>query len=309
MKKFDMSAVTRTVKKMEFKLKYHSPEILIAVGVVGTVASAVMACRATTKLGGILDESKDTIDKIKHYTENPEELPEEYTEQDGKKDLTIVYVQTGLKVAKLYAPAVILGGLSLAGIIGSHRILTKRNVALAAAYTAVDKGFKEYRGRVVERFGEKLDKELLYNIKAEEIEETVTNENGEEETTKKTVDVINDPTPSPYARVWHEGNMGWSKDPGTNMLVLKSQQAYANEKLKADGYLMLNDVYGMLGFPRVEIGQMVGWIYDEKCPNGDNYVDFGIHYDIDEAKANFINGEERSILLDFNVDGYIADKI
>lgn len=303
--------IKRFIKKTGFKVKQHSPEILIVAGAVGTVASTVMACRATTKLGGILEESKERIDTIKHYTENPEELPEgsDYTEEDGKKDLTIVYAQTGLTIAKLYAPAVIVGALSLTAMISSHRILRKRNIALVAAYKAVDKGFKEYRGRVVDRFGKDLDRELLYGVKSKEIEETVVDEDGNETTVKKTIDVVDPTQYSPYAKFYDEACAGYEKDPEANLLFLRSQQAYANTKLKIDGYLFLNDVYEMLGIPKTEMGQVAGWIYDEKNPEADNYVDFDIYNPYREANANFVNGYERNILLDFNCDGYIADKI
>ena len=161
-----MNTISRSAHRMAFKLQKHSPEILVVAGVIGAVASAVMACKATTKLGDILDDSRDKIDSIHDVIENPDKVDEEYTPEDGNKDLAIVYTQTALKVAKVYAPAVILGGLSITAILTSNNILRKRNIALAAAYTAVDKSFKEYRGRVVERFGKELDKELRYNIKA-----------------------------------------------------------------------------------------------------------------------------------------------
>lgn len=304
--------VKLTANRTGLKIKKHSPEIMLVAGVIGVVGSTVMACKATTKLDDVLEESKEKIDQIKHYTEHPEELPEgsDYTEEDGKKDLTIVYVQSAVKVAKLYAPAVILGGLSIASIVGSHRILNKRNVALAAAYATVDKSFKEYRGRVVERFGKDLDKELRYDIKAKEIEETVVNEKGEEEVVKSTVEVVDPNKVSDFARIWEDGNPGWSKDPNHNLIFLKHQQRYANDLLQSRGHLFLNEVYDMLGFPRIPAGNVVGWIYDEKQPIGDNFVDFGIYSDPnDQAKVNFVNGYERNILLDFNIDGNIMDLI
>ncbi|MCG4878037.1 DUF6353 family protein, partial [Eggerthella lenta] len=70
----------------------------------------------------------------------------------------------------------------------SHRILSKRNVALAAAYATIDKGFKEYRGRVVERFGDQIDKELKYNIKAKTIEKNIVDKNGQEQTVNEIVE-------------------------------------------------------------------------------------------------------------------------
>jgi hypothetical protein len=150
-----MNQVTRTFSKVGFELKKHSPEILVVAGVVGTVASTVMACKATLKVNEVLDEPKETIEKIHTAVETGEtEAGLPYNVEDSKKDLAIVYVQTGVKLAKLYAPAIGIGVLSIACILKSNNILQKRNVALAAAYTAVDKSFKEYRNRVVERFGE-----------------------------------------------------------------------------------------------------------------------------------------------------------
>lgn len=135
--------VSSTFRKATIKLKKHSPEILIAAGVVGTVASTVIACKATTKLSSILDESKENIETI-HKCMDDENIADRYSKDDAKKDLTIVYAQTSIKVARLYAPAVALGVISITGIVASNRILHKRNVALAAAYATVDKSFKEY---------------------------------------------------------------------------------------------------------------------------------------------------------------------
>ena len=196
-----MNKVSSAVSNVGFQIKKYSPEILVVAGVVGTVASAVMACKATTKVSDILEETKDKVDKIHETVERVEagEVIEcedkngnvsTYEVEDGKKDLAIVYIQTGLKFAKLYAPAVALGVLSIGCIVKSNDILRKRNVALAAAYATVDKGFKEYRERVVERFGETVDRELKYNVKAEEVKETVVDEEtGKKKTVKKTVEI------------------------------------------------------------------------------------------------------------------------
>jgi hypothetical protein len=302
-----MNTISRSAHRMAFKLQKHSPEILVVAGVIGAVASAVMACKATTKLGDILDDSRDRIDSIHDVIENPDKVNGEYTQEDGNKDLAIVYTQTALKVAKVYAPAVILGGLSITAILTSNNILRKRNIALAAAYTAVDKSFKEYRGRVVERFGKELDKELRYNIKAKEVEETVADEKGNEKTVKKTVDVVDPNAISEFAKFYDDGCAGWTKDPELNMIFLRQQEAAATKRLEDCGHLFLNEVYDMLGIPHTRAGQIVGWIYDKKNPIGDNYVDFGIYDTSKEANRNFVNGYERTILLDFNVDGNILD--
>lgn len=304
-----MSKLTRTLNRVGLKLKKHSPEILVVTGVVGTVASAVMACKATTKIDEVLAETKENVEKTKDYVEK-KGFSEKYTEEDYKKDLTIFYAKGGLELVKLYAPSVALGALSITAILSGHNVLRKRNVALAAAYATVEKGFKEYRGRVVERFGEELDRELKYNIKAKEVEETTVDEKtGEEKITKKTVNVADPNNYSTYARFFDDGCTGWTKDPEYNLMFLKNQQRYANDLLKSRGHLFLNEVYDMLGIPRTKAGQVVGWIYDEEYPNGDNFVDFGIYDLYNEKARDFVNGYERSILLDFNVDGDIMNLI
>ena len=299
-----ISGAKRSLIKAGFRVKKHSPEILVMVGVAGVVTSTVMACKATTKAGDILEEHKNQMNAIDQVVKMDRD---DYTEEDHKKDTTIVYTQTAIKFVKLYSPSIMIGVLSLGCIIYSHNILTKRNAALAAAYATVDRGFKEYRGRVVERFGKELDHELRYNIKAQEFEKTEVDKKGNEKVVKETVNVADPNLYSDYARFFDDGCNGWSKDPEQNLTFLKCQQAYANEKLKAKGYLFLNDVYKMLGIPATKAGQIVGWIYDEKNPIGDNFVDFGL-YDMNKPVVrDFVNGYERTILLDFNVDGNILE--
>ena len=308
-----MNSLTRTFNKASFQIKKHSPEILLVTGVVGAVAGAVMACKATTKLSGILEESKEQVNAIHTVIEEGTVSKEQYSEEDARKDMAIVYVQTGIKLAKLYAPAVALGALSITSILASNNIMRKRNVALAAAYTVADRGFKEYRGRLVERFGEELDRELKYNLVAKEVEETIIDEKGKEKKVKKTHHVVSQDGVSrlsmysDYARFFDDGCTGWEKDSEFNLMYLKHQQNYANDLLRSKGHLFLNEVYDMLGIPRSKAGQVVGWVYDEKNPVGDNYVDFGIFDIYKEGSRDFVNGYERTILLDFNVDGNILD--
>ena len=227
------------------KVEKHSPEILMGVGVVGVVATTVTACRATMKLNDILDECAETRDKIKSVQENPA-YDDRYSDEDAQKDLTINYVQTGVKIAKLYAPSVALGVLSVGCLVGSHSVMQKRNAALSAAYLTVDKSFKEYKQRVIDRVGEEVEKEIRYGIKAEEVVETVTDEDGNETTVTETVKMMDPNLYSDYARFFDEASPYWQKDPEYNLVFLKAQQQYANDLLRAKGRLFLNDVYDML---------------------------------------------------------------
>lgn len=308
-----LNRVSRSVHKVGFKIKKHSPEILVVTGVVGTVVSAVLACKATLKVSEIIDDAKDVIDNIHDCAERELETSDGdvYTKEDAKRDLTIVYAQTGVKLVKLYGPALAVGALSITCILASNNIMRKRNVALAAAFTAVDNSFKDYRKRLIERFGETgkdLDRELRYNIKAQEVEERIVDEDGNETVVTKTVNVI-DPNVahSLYSVVFCEGNLGWTRNAELNKLFLVQQQNYANDKLKANGILTLNEVYDMLGIQRTKYGQLAGWVYTEDSTAGDNFVDFGI-FNVNNGKAcEFVNGYEKSIILDFNCIGNLLD--
>ena len=301
-----MKTVNAKTKRIGIKLRKHSPEILLVAGLGGAVVSAVMACKATTKLSTIMEESKNDLEAIHKCSEN-KEIADKYSVEDTKKDTTIVYVQTGVKLAKLYAPAIAVGIVSATSILAANNIMRKRNVALTAALTTTDQAFKEYRSRVVDKFGEQVDKELKYDIKAKKFEETVTDpETGKEKKSKNTVSIAN-PGCSEYARFFDETCKGYERETQYNLMFLRAQQQFANDKLVADGFLFLNDVYDMLGIDKTPTGQLVGWKYDELNNDvGDNYVDFGI---METNRETEDGGYEPAILLDFNVDGDILHLI
>lgn len=298
-----MKSVNGVASKTVMKLKKHSPEILVVAGIAGTVVSAVLACKATTKVAEILDETKGTLDTIHEGMETGAINGQEYTTEDGKKDTVVVYAQTGMKLAKLYGPAIILGTLSITSILASNNILRKRNVALGAAYAAIDKSFKEYRGRVIERFGEHVDTELKYGIKAKKFEEIeVDPETGKEKKVKKTVMVADPNLQSDYAVYFDSKSRNYETNPDYNRMFLKAQQAFANDKLQTRGHLFLNEVLDDLDLPRTPAGQIVGWTKD----GPDGYVNFRI---VEVERETEDGRHEPALLLDFNVEGNIWEKM
>lgn len=298
-----MKSVNGVTSKAVMKLKKHSPEILVVAGIAGTVVSAVLACKATTKVAEILDETKGTLDTIHGGMETGAINGQEYTNEDGKKDTVVVYAQTGMKLAKLYGPAIILGTLSITSILASNNILRKRNVALGAAYAAIDKSFKEYRGRVIERFGEQVDTELKYGIKAKKFEEIeVDPETGKEKKVKKTVMVADPNLQSDYAVYFDSKSRNYETNPDYNRMFLKAQQAFANDKLQTRGHLFLNEVLDDLDLPRTPAGQIVGWTKD----GPDGYVNFRI---VEVERETEDGRHEPALLLDFNVEGNIWEKM
>lgn len=305
-----MNKMSGIARRAGFKLQKASPEILIVAGVVGVVAGGVLACKATLKVHDILDETKEELEKIHECAEDPK-FADKYSEDDAKRDTALVYAKTGMKFVRLYAPSIALFTVSMTGIVASHVILKKRNVALAAAFTTVNESFKAYRGRVREQFGDEVERRLKLGTKAMEIEEQTVDGNGREQTVTKTVDVRESGSNkySEFARFFDENSPHWTKDAEYNLMFLNRMQDWANDRLKAKGILFLNEVYEAVGIPTTKAGQVVGWIYDPKNPLGDNYVDFGIYDIYSERARDFVNGYERSILLDFNVDGNVWESM
>ena len=307
MKQEIINKATRLLSSTQYQVKKHSPEILMVAGIAGTIVGTVLACKATTKVSEIIEEKNKNVEDVHTCLE---EKPKEYTEEDSKKDLTIIYAQTGVKLFKLYAPAIGVMALSFASIIAGHKVLKKRNIAIAAAYAAIDKGFKQYRKNVIEEFGEGVDQQMRFGLKSKEIKK----KDKDGKTVKETEYYV-DPDANPlnniseYARFFDAASENFSKDPEYNMMFLRRQQDYANEMLKSRGHLFLNEVYDLLDIPRSKAGQVVGWVYDKNGnTKGDNYVDFGL-YRNDQGTRRFVNGLEYNILLDFNVDGVIYDII
>lgn len=302
-----------------FQLKKHSPIILLSVGIGGVVASTIMACVATTKLDAIKKEAKDNIEQINKAANGEIELEEEYSEEDAKTDLQIVYIQTAFKLAKLYAPAFGIGISSIACIISAHSIMSNRAAALTAAYMTIDKSFKDFEKRVVEKYGEEEAKKLKYNIVSKEEEiTTVDEETGETKIEKKASFVVKPSDISGYARFFERytndedgnviENVNWTPNNEYNIMFLKNQERYANDLLRTRKRLFLNEVYRMLGLPATKAGQVIGWVYDPNDSEKENYVDFGLYRD-NLSYSDYVNGHDDCILVDFNVHGNIWESM
>lgn len=290
-------------------VKAHSPEILLTAGIIGAVASTVLACRATLKVEHVVTKHQYNIDKLELVMEKVktgEVSLDDYSEQDRKKDLTIIYTQTGMGIAKLYAPAVVVGAASIGCILGAHNILRARNLAVMAAYKVLDEGFKSYRQRVVEEYGEEKDYMLRHNLHAEQVTELVVGEDGKTKKVKSTRLVAKDPdAPSIYARWFDDSCTQWSPTPMYNLAMVRAQQNYFNDMLKVRGHVFLNEIYEAFGMDHTQAGAIVGWVLG----NGDNFIDFGVFDEDNPRTRAFCNGHEANVLLDFNVDGVVYDLI
>lgn len=276
------------------KLQKHAPEILTGLGIVGGIASTVLTARATLKAAPVYKDSKEYIAIVR---EQKAELGDQYG-----RTLGIVYAKSALDVGKIYAVPLAVGALSITSILVGHSILHKRHAAAVATVTALTQAFDKYREKVAEVIGAEEEAALRYGADGWTTEED--KETGERITKLEGIDP-NDI--SIYAKFFDEGAGEWTRDPDYNRFFLQSQQRYMNQRLAAKGHVFLNEVYDALGLPRTKAGQCVGWVYDES--RGDGFIDFGVFKANSERARRFVNGDEGSILLDFNVDGVILDLI
>lgn len=298
--------VTRALGKTGLRIRKHSPEILVVVGTASVVTGFVLGCKATLNAEEVLDKHTEEMDTVKAAIELNDP---EYAENDQRRDKIVVYAHTIGRFAKLYAPGVGFTVLGIGCYLASYGVMKKRNVALMAAYKTLEAAFGDYRKRVIDELGEEKDQEFRYGVKAEELIDK--KEDGSEEVLTGLV-LPGGKTPSMYARFFDETSTQWTRSAETNRMNLHVWQNWANDLLTARGYLFLNEVYSMLGLDVCKEGQAVGWVKNNPR-GGDNYVDFGM-FNVyrgmsDEPMRRFTNGYEKSILLDFNVDGVIWDLI
>ena len=287
-------AVSREIARRGLLASKNAPKTLFVAGVAGSIGSTVLACRATLKLSDVLLETQQDLQVARSIEDA------RYDEKTRQKDVTIIYARSVGKIGRLYAPSVLLGAASIAALTKSHNMLQDRNLALTAAYAAVDRAFQEYRGRVIDEYGEEKDREFRFPTETIDVYD-------EESGKTEQVSVMSDAAEhSMYARFFDQLSPSWSKEPEYNLVFLRCQQNWANDMLKVRGHLFLNEVYDSLGIPRTRAGAVVGWVLKG---NGDGHIDFGFWDPKNDRARDFVNGREGSILLDFNVDGVIWDKI
>ena len=295
--------------KAEFTIKKNSPEILLGAGIVGFVGTVVLACRATCRADEVLEFHRRKIKDIEDAKEIADADPEgemSYDVEIYRQDKAIRYLKTTGSLAKLYAPTVAVGTLSLACILTSRNIMQKRYLGVVAAYNGLSAAFEEYRKRVRDEYGEGLDKHFRYGTTYEEL--PVYDENGkktkEKEQVEKTETGMVMQTDD-SCRFFDSSNPNWDKNPAFSMMWLRGQQNILNDILHTRGHVFLNEVYDALGFPHTPQGAVLGWIDGE----GDNCIDFGLYDQNKENVRRFVNGVDNVIMLEFNHDGVIWDKI
>jgi hypothetical protein len=276
---------TRSFGSTSLFMRNNSPAILTGAGVIGFIATTALTIRSTTKALDAMPKISEDINESKMFRGS---------ENARKKQVVAAYATSSLKMAEIYWPPLLVGSASIICVLAGHGLMQRRQASLVAAYTALDAGYKAYRSRIRQAFGEENELKVYRGEKFDFKEMPPPCEIIDEEDAFAPA--------SPYARFFDEYNKHWVKTAEYNSIFLRSQQNWANDRLQAYGYLFLNDVYEALGIERSQAGQSVGWL---RNGNGDGFVDFGLDVIYDETSRAFTNGQEPSVLLDFNVDGPI----
>ena len=285
------------------KVEVYKPEIFLGIGLGLIGVGIVEACKSTFEAEEVIEPAIEDIYDIKEDFKAEAITGDEYV-----KDLSTAYFRTFRGILKVYLKAGILIAGGTGCILYSHGIIRDDNLKLIAAYKLLDDGFTEYRKNVRADLGEEADNRYLHGLhKEKQIDLMKIGEDGEIVKEKvKNAEVLNEyRTYSPYSRFFDETSDAWSPSAEYNKTYILTQEKNANDKLRIRGWITLAEVYEMLGFDATEASLAVGWVLG----NGEDKVKFNIFDVNSEATRRFVNGYEPSILLDFNVDGIILDKL
>lgn len=309
-----MLNVKRFVSTGIYMLKDHAPEIMAVVGSVASVGAIGFAIKETPKATKIIEEHKKHIENVHTVVESADGEEEfEYSPDDEKKDLFIIYTKTAGRLLKTYWPVILLESLSIGCTLGGAYKSRQKYSSLLSAAVAMEAIHKQYRQNVVEKYGEEIDKELRHGLKTKTKEYIKKDKDGKETKVKETVKVADNKTDKDISRLFDETSLYYSRDPHANKQFILSVEQWANMRLKQYGHVFLNEVYEKLGFEPTEIGHNVGWVYKDHSADDlkkhNNVIIFNF-VDVHGNKATeFEAGFEPSVLIDFNVDGFISKDI
>lgn len=313
--------------RLMLKGKKYAPEICVGASIVIGAVGIYQACKSTLEVESIIDETKETLDKIKENEPKEGEEVKKFVDKDGNeqdytkeiatKNKVTTYLRFVGKMAKTYWKASLLLILALILNLKGFGILKKRHIAMCAAYTGLKASYDKYRDAIKEKFGIDIDKAAILGLS----EKIVTKETEDEKGNRSVVEEVektankNPSDDSDYICLFNNhSSHHWKNNAEMNYAFLKSTEVYATQLLRVRGHVFLNEVYDALGMPRTQTGALCGWVLNS---TGDNYVSFGID-DCYDAKNNMVikdclsNEPDKfnpDFWLEFNCQGTIFDKI
>jgi len=336
----NMTNVSQCLQKLSsgssLFLRKHSTEICLGLGVLAGIGTVVLTYRAARKVDAVLvdhsERREDFEQKVATLREIEEEkgislADSEYTSLAHKKELSGIYLKTGLNLAKDWWPVALTGVLSIGCVLAGYKIMQKRYIGVVAALQATTQAYNALYKRISEDHGEEYAYMAKHGLRKETVEVEETDAKGKTKKVKKEVVTRDEQNPKMYNRIFEQilwdpdsgkivdGSTHWDPDYGYNHIFLKGQQDFWNWQLKLKGHVFLNKIYDQLGFRETYAGQEVGWFYSEDengnfNGDGDGYICFGIFDENNQIMEHcFVDGDRNRIMLDFNVDGPMHHKI
>ncbi len=298
----------RQLNMLKFKVVEKKPEIMLYSGIGCVIGGFVWGCMSSRKIDGALEDLQAIVDDSKKYLAIAEEENNVEEIAIEKKNIQKAYINGGAEVAKLYVPPVALTSAGIGLIVGSHSEMKSRNMAVTAALTAATNAFSEYKKRVIDHVGAEMEEEIRLDLKKETVtEEVVDEKTGRKKKVKKEEKVMdkNKALSADISSVFFDELSPYYQDNGNyNYMFLKAAQCTMNDQLRVKGILFENDVRRELGLPITKEGAVLGWKYDEECPEK-TYIDFGCFNMDTTQNRRFLEGIEPVVLLRFNVQGNV----
>lgn len=201
----------------------NSPLILTYVAVAGVASTSILAVKATPKA------LQDLINAQQH----------------ADHDLT---PKETVEVAwKHYIPAVTSGAITIAAIIGSHSISSRRNAALITVYSLTETALKEYQAKVKEQIGENKEQKVRDAVAKDHIMNAPM-VNSEVLVTGTGEQLCHDSFTGRYFK--------------SDIEAIRRAQNDINARIINEMYASQNDFYRLIGLPGTTYGEEVGWTTD-----------------------------------------------
>lgn len=279
------------IGRIKFGAKKNAPELLLGTALVTGTACIITTGKAACKAKTIMEvANKDKTDLMMDYESGI------VTEDDFKKEVTKHYSRLALSLMKEYAIPATLYAATVACVFGTYKVQKNRQVALSTALAACTTAYNS----LVKRLKDGAEHGLTAKdvLEGKTVVERINPETGE--ITKETVQ--GEPVTGVYNFRFDKYSTAWERDHFQNECTLISEQNWANDKLRLEGFVFLNDILERLGLPKTKAGQIVGWRIDGK---GDGFVDFGMK---DCSLYEDERFDENAWDLDFNCDGDILTR-
>lgn len=217
-------SIRNLARKAGAKIVKHSPAILTALSCTGVLSTIVFAVRATPKAELIIDQLKG-----------------EYGDESIPK------MELVKAVAPVYIPTGLMACVTIGCIIGANKISSKRNAVLASLYSASEMALEQYQEKVIEKIGDKKEKEVRDEIAADTLR---ANPIGDKEVqiTGKGQSLCYDSLSGRYFLSDYE--------------MVRRVENTINRQILSEMWASLNDVYYELGLKDIDLGRYIGWNAD-----------------------------------------------